>query len=86
MPVPQRSEQFEAGLLFKQLGIPIGDINRVEERHPFLVAGHAEGFLHERRPLRFKWLANQRHVRLMGRPTAFAMIALMARADDIFPN
>ena len=73
-------------LIFQQLGVPIGNIDGIEKGHPFLVAGHAEGFLHERRPLRFKRFTYQRHTGLVWGSTAFVVVALMTRADDVLPN
>ena len=73
-------------LAFQQFCIPIRDVDGIEKWHPFLVAGHAKGFLHEWRPLRLERLAYERHAGLVRGPAAFAMIALVARAHDIFPN
>ena len=78
--------QSKIKLLFKELGIPIGDIDSVEKGHPFPVSGHAESLLHERRPLRLQWFTHERHTGLMWGPTAFPAITFMARADHVLPN
>ena len=73
-------------LVFNKLRVPVGDVDCVKERHPFLIAGHTKRFLHKRGPLRLHWPADERHAGLMGRPAALAPIAFMTGADDIFPD
>ena len=48
-------------LVFNKLRVPVGDVDCVKERHPFLIAGHTKGFLHKRGPLRLHWPADERH-------------------------
>src|ERR1051325_626323 len=73
-------------LFFNKLGVPVGNVDRVQERHPFPVAGHAEGLLHKGGPLRLQWSADEGHAGLLWCPAALAPIAFVTRADDIFPD
>ena len=73
-------------LSFEQFGVPVGHVDGVEKWHPFFVTGHAKGLLNEWRPLWLKRSSHQSHVRLVRRPSAFAMVTLVTGAHDIFPN
>ncbi len=76
----------EIKLFFQKFRIPIGNIDRIEEGHPFLIARQAKCFLHKRSPLRLERLASQMQVRLLGSSAAFAAVTLMTRTDNVFPN
>ena len=73
-------------LFFQKLGIPVRDVNRIEEGDPFLIAGEAEGLLHEGRPLGFDRLSRQSHTGLMRSSASLATITFMAGTDDVFPG
>src|SRR5215467_13737552 len=73
-------------LLFQKLGIPVGSVDGIKERHPLFVAGQTEGFLHERRPLWLYRLSGQNHSRLLGCSTPFSAVTFVAGADHVLPN
>src|SRR6266496_1804619 len=73
-------------LFFKKFGVPVRNVDRIEKGHPFLVAGHAERFLHEWRPLRFKRSPYERHVSLLWGPAPLAAVTLVTGADNVFPG
>jgi len=76
----------EIKLFFKQLCVPIRDVNGVQKGHPFSIARHTKSLLHEWRPLRLKWLSHQRHGGLVRRPATLAAIAFMTRAHHVLPS
>jgi len=73
-------------LFFQKFGIPVGDIDGIEEWDPFPVAGQAERFLHKWRPFWLERLSREGHSRLLWRPAPLAAITLMTRTDDVFPG
>lgn len=73
-------------LRFDQFRIPVGDVDRIEKRHPFFVPRHTKGLLHEGRPLGLERFSDKRHIGLLGRPATLASIAFVAGANDIFPD
>src|SRR5688500_9661391 len=73
-------------LHFKQFSVPVGNVDGVKEGHPFLVARHAESFLHEGRPLRLERFPHERHIGLVGSSAALAPVAFVAGTDDVSPN
>src|SRR5690242_4614485 len=78
-----RPRKTESGL---ELGIPVRDVDRVQERPPLAIAPQAERGRDERRPVRAHGLLQQLHARLLGGPTTLSPIAAMARADDVLPR
>ena len=73
-------------LVFNKLCVPVGDVDCVQERHPFFIARHAECLLHKWGPLRLHRPPDEGHASLLWRPAALSPITLMTGADDIFPD
>src|SRR5512143_1141162 len=69
-----------------QLGVPVGGVDRRQERQPLAVAAQAEGLEHERGPLRPARRMEQPHAGFPGRAATLAAVAGVAGADDIFPD
>src|SRR3989304_5916213 len=65
-------------LSIQQLGVPVGNVNRIEKRHPLFITRQAEGFLHERSPSRCYGLAPEEHSSLLGSPATLAAVAFVA--------
>src|SRR5689334_5256867 len=72
--------------VLEQLGVPVRNIDRVEERQPLFVARQAEGLLHERGPFRPGRLSGQDHARLLRSPAPLAAITLMTGTNNILPG
>ena len=53
---------------------------------PTFVLGRGKGHLHKWPPLRSLWSSDQRHLRFLRKPVAFAGITFDARADHILPR
>ena len=79
-------KQVKIKLFFEKLGVPVGDVDGIQKGHPFLVAGHAKGFLHKRCPLRLNRPSHERHIGLVRRPTTLAAVTIMTGTNDILPH
>ena len=69
--------------LIAQLDVPVGEI---DEMPPALMLLAVERNVDKRSPFRTLRFANERHVRLVREPIAFARIARDARANDVLPR
>jgi hypothetical protein len=73
-------------LFFQKFSVPVGNINRVEERHPLSISRQAEGLLHKRRPFWPEWFSGKGHPGLLWGTTPLFPVTLLARTDYVFPD